>query len=38
MHGISSSGTSEIHSVCSSDRCMIDAGSVLSLMIIGFYS
>jgi hypothetical protein len=29
MHGMSLSGTSKIHSFCSHDRCMIDAGSVL---------
>ena len=32
MHGMSSSGTSEIHSFFSRDRCMIDAGSVLSFL------
>jgi len=29
---MSSSGASEIHSFCSRDRCMIDAGSVLSFL------
>ena len=32
MHSMSSSGTSEIHSFCSRDRCMIDAGSVLGFL------
>jgi hypothetical protein len=32
MHGMSCSGNSEMHSFCSRDGCMVDGGSVLSVL------